>query len=301
MGTAGARGAAARVLPALTVLLLLLAAGALAGCGDPDEVGPPVALPPAGARLDYQLGGDHDPVPGEGPPGGVGVVVRDWHDGRPLPGAYSVCYVNAFQTQPDGDGTRPDERSAWPAHLLLGGLGEDPGWPGELLVDISTAARRAEAAAWLAPVLQTCADRGFDAVELDNLDSWTRFDGTPEQGRVPFGRDDAVAHAALLADRAHALGLAVAQKNTPQLTRYEARDVVGFDLAVAEECGRYRECGAYTALYGGAVLVVEYDDEGMARACDEVGTEVPVVRRDVGLSVPTSGSYVRRWCDDVSP
>lgn len=52
---------------------------------------------------------------------------------------------------------------------------------------------------------------------------------------------------------------------------------------------------------GDAVLAGEHDDEGRARACDEVGTEVPVVRRDAGLSVPTSGSYVARWCEAVSP
>ncbi len=137
---------------------------------------------------------------------------------------------------------------------------------------------------------------GFDAVELDNLDSWTRFDGTDAEGRVPFGRQDALAYAALLAEQAHGLGLAVAQKNAPDLTAHEVHDVVGFDLVVAEQCGRYDECDAYVALHGRAVLDVEYDDEGFETACTQVGTEVSVVRRDVGLSVPTSPGYRAAWC-----
>ena len=39
-------------------------------------------------------------------------------------GGYSICYVNAFQSQDDEDGVdRPDERSNWPAELLLSGAG----------------------------------------------------------------------------------------------------------------------------------------------------------------------------------
>ncbi len=92
-------------------------------------------------------------------------------------------------------------------------------------------------------MIETCARKGFAAVEYDNLDSWTRFDGTPRAGDVPFGKRQAIAFAALLTRRAHALGLAVAQKNTPSLTRREARRRIGFDFAIAEECARYAECG----------------------------------------------------------
>ena len=77
-----------------------------------------VALPPAGAGFDYQLGGGYPP------PAGVTVVARDRHD--PPAGDYSICYLNAFQTQ-------PGERRRWPRGLVLTRLGDDPGWPGELL------------------------------------------------------------------------------------------------------------------------------------------------------------------------
>ena len=61
-------------------------------------------------------------------------------------------------------------------------------------------------------MIETCARKGYDAVEYDNLDSWTRFDGTAREGDVPFGKAEAIAFAELLADRAHALGLAVGRR-----------------------------------------------------------------------------------------
>ena len=42
-------------------------------------------------------------------------------------------------------------------------------------------------------MIETCARKGFAAVEFDNLDSWTRFDGTDRAGEVPFDQGDAVA------------------------------------------------------------------------------------------------------------
>jgi Glycoside-hydrolase family GH114 len=128
--------------------------------------------PPADARFDYQIGGDYEP------PAGVTVVSRDWFAGEPLDDAagYSICYVNAFQTQPDeADVARSDERSQWPPELVLSDLGDDPNWEGEYLIDLSTAAKRAAAAEHVAPMIDTCAAKGFHAVELDNLDSWTRL------------------------------------------------------------------------------------------------------------------------------
>ena len=44
-------------------------------------------------------------------------------------------------------------------------------------------------------MIETCARKGFDAVEYDNLDSWTRFDDTPREGDVPFGKRAALAYA----------------------------------------------------------------------------------------------------------
>ncbi len=47
--------------------------------------------------VDYQLGGAYEP------PAGVGIVARDRHASA-VSGAYNICYVNAFQTQPQATG-----------------------------------------------------------------------------------------------------------------------------------------------------------------------------------------------------
>lgn len=244
---------------------------------------------PANRPFDYQIGEPYEPR------AGVEVVSRDWFDGEALADGYSICYVNAFQTQPDsGAVDRPDERSNWPDELVLGALGDDPEWGGEYLVDISTETSRRAAADWLAPMFHTCADKGFDAVELDNLDSWTRFDDTPLAGQVPFGAHEAAAFASLLTADIHALGLAAGQKNTVDLL--DQAPTIGFDFGVVEECGEYDECGDFAATYGGDFVAIEYGDEGFAAACASVGDLVSVVRRDVDVTAPGSDTYVHDEC-----
>ncbi|GAB3597482.1 endo alpha-1,4 polygalactosaminidase [Angustibacter peucedani] len=275
----------ARTLPALltAAVACLLAAGVLAPGPAAAATRPRV---PADATFDYQIGSAYRPR------AGVDVVSRDWFEGRPMGRGYSICYVNAFQTQDDDPSVdRPDERSRWPADLVLTRLGDDPSWGGEYLVDLSTSAKRSAAARWVQPMLQTCRRKGFQAVELDNLDSWTRFDGTPLESSVPFGQAQAVAYARLLTRAAHHLGLSVAQKNTPQLGRHVSREWIGFDLAVAEQCGRYAECRSYTYAFGNQVVDVEYDDVGYRRACRDVGARIGVVRRDRDVTAPGSSTY----------
>jgi hypothetical protein len=115
------------------------------------------AAPPENAGVDYQIGGDY-PLPD-----GVSVVSRDWFSGNPAPDpAYSICYVNAFQTQADERGTdRPDERSNWPRRLVLRKLGDDPNWGGEYLIDISTRGKRKRAARWVGQMIEGCAAKGL--------------------------------------------------------------------------------------------------------------------------------------------
>jgi hypothetical protein len=264
------------------VLCFALALAAPAGAATP---------PPVNAAFDYQIGGDY-PLPS-----GVRVVSRDWFAGDAPRGLYAICYVNAFQTQDDEPGVkRRDERSAWPQDLVLTTLGDDPNWGGEYLIDISTAAKRKRAARWIEPMIRTCARKGFDAVEYDNLDSWTRFDGTPREGDVPFGKASALAFAALITRRAHALGLAVGQKNTAELTRRQARRRVGFDFAIAEECGRYRECNAYRRVYGNHVIAIEYRRRDFRYTCRRVGERISVVLRDVNVTAPGSRTYRYDTC-----
>jgi endo-alpha-1,4-polygalactosaminidase (GH114 family) len=264
----------------VTLLALVLALAAPAPAG-----------PPPDAKFDYQIGGDYPLPPG------VEVVSRDWFIGSAVPAAYSICYVNAFQTQDDERGVdRPDERSNWPARLVLRRLGDDPNWGGEYLVDISSASKRARAADWVQQMIRVCADKGFDAVEYDNLDSWTRFDGTPVADRVPFGKEQAIRYAKALTKRAHALGLAVAQKNTLQLSRRQSRERIGFDFAIGEECARYRECGDWRPRFGNHVIDIEYRRSDFRRACRAIGSTVSVALRDVNVTRPGSRTYRYAAC-----
>lgn len=242
--------------------------------------------PPADANFDYQLAGDYEPPPG------VTVVSRDWFGGEALrtEGSYSICYVNAFQTQPDEvEVDRPDERANWPAEVVLSELGDDPNWAGEYLIDLRSNATRTEALHHVVPMIDTCANKGFDAVEFDNLDSWTRFE-------VPFGELEAVAYAAALTDHAHSRGLAVGQKNTPELGAEISLDVIGFDFAIAEECGVYDECEAYSDVFGDNVIAIEYSADGFDAACAAIGDHASVVRRDLEVTTPDSPTYVYDSC-----
>ncbi|KQS73302.1 endo alpha-1,4 polygalactosaminidase [Modestobacter sp. Leaf380] len=241
----------------------------LGGCAAPVQLDTPM-----GARVDYQLGGQYEPADG------VTGVVRDRTD-SPAPGLWSACYVNAFQTQPGTDDVPEDLL----LHDATGARVEDPDWPGEFLLDISTPAQRERVLTEVGGWFDGCAADGFDAVEPDNLDSWTR-----SQGLLTV--DHAVAMAGLLVRRAHAAGLTIAQKNAADLA---GRDL-GFDYAVTEQCQVYGECQVYTDAYGDLVLEVEYSDAAFDAACAARGTEVAVQRRDRDVSVPGTEGYVSRFC-----
>lgn len=237
-----------------------------------------VAAPPVHAGVDYQLGGAYTP------PKGVSVVSRD-HTASPATGLYNICYVNAFQAQPDA------ERD-WDADLLLrdrsGKVVMDEDW-GEAMLDISTPGKRARIAEKVDDWIDSCADKGFDAVEPDNYDSYTR---------APHGlltAADAEAFQTLLARHAHARHLAIAQKNTLELAKDRKR--VGLDFAVVEECGQYGECGSYVDAFGDHVIVVEYTEKGMAKACAGWGDRISVVRRDLDVTPSGHDGYVRETCD----
>lgn len=202
---------------------------------------------PTSGTFDYQLGGIYDSLPDS--QGRIDIVVRD-AGAAPLTEAYSVCYVNGFQTQ-------PDEAADWRDHadLLLhdaaGDLVVDPDWPEEHILDPSTADRRSQILDVIGPVIDGCAESGFDAVEIDNLDTADRFPDIDRTGALEL--------AAAYVDRAHAHGLSVAQKNAAELAD-TAHSQLGFDFAVAEECVAFDECAAYTEIYGDRVLGIEYPD-----------------------------------------
>lgn len=262
------------------LLALATALPALTGCGSggtgrkPSPKPAAVRLPPRHAGFDYQIGGAYPP------PTGVRIVSRDRSD-SPAPGLYNICYVNAFQAQ-------PEERSSWPADLLLrdaqGKVVIDEDWH-EPLLDLRTPAARARVAERVGRWIDGCARKGYDAVEPDNYDSYTR-------SRHLLDAADATAFMRLLVRHAHARHLAVGQKNAAELAG--RRKAVGLDFAVTEECGQYDECGVYAEAFDDRVVDIEYTDSGLRKARARWGGRLSIVRRDLDVSTPGGAGYVRK-------
>lgn len=262
----------------LGLLSLLIAIPALPANGaDPSEpegvTADRAALSPRfdpRTDVDYQLSGPHKE------PRHVGILVRDVN-AKPAPGRYNVCYVNGFQTQ-------PQMQKFWRKRmaLVLTRNGEpvvDEAW-GEWLLDLRTDSNRKRLAKIVGRWTDDCARKGFDAVEFDNLDSYTRSYGM-------LKRSQAKAYAKLLIRDAHRVGLRVGQKNLADLNGSK----IGYDFAIAESCARYRECGNYTRYYGRQVLMIEYQRSSFDRGCRRFGHRVPIVLRDRALTPKGRHAY----------
>jgi hypothetical protein len=242
-----------------------------------------ITLPPANGRFDYQIGGDYKPL------ASVKIVDRD-RTAKPAAGFYNICYINAFQTQAYQDGW-------WKAHhpnLLLrnaaGKLIEDPGWPGEIILNTATPRDRAALAKVEDRWLDGCKAKGFQGVEPDNLDSNTR-----SHGRLT--RADDFAFATLLIRHAHSAGLAIAQKNSAEQSAKGRK--LGFDFAIAEECQVFTECSFYLKAYGAEVFEIEYTDNGRAAyktACAKRGARISIILRDRDVTPRGSKRYFYKAC-----
>jgi hypothetical protein len=241
-----------------------------------------ITLPPVNGKFDYQIGGPYTPA------ADVAIVDRD-HTEAPVAGKYNICYINAFQTQ-------PGESASWPSGLLLRNasnqLVEDPGWPGEYILDTRTAANRSAILAVLGPWLQDCKNRGYAAIEPDNLDSYTR-----SQGLMTMANNQAMA--TLLAADAHARGLAIAQKNDTDIAPV-GKSQIGFDFAIVEECQPFSECAVFTSVYSTQVYEIEYTDGGglsnFNAACTARGATISITYRDRDVVPLGTGGYVFQSC-----
>lgn len=153
-----------------------------------------------------------------------------------------ICYVSAGSWED----WRPD--AARFPRSVLGRRYE--GWPGERWLDI----RRIDL---LAPImlarLDLCRAKGFDGVELDNVDAYTNKTG------FALSANDQLRYNAWLANEARARGLAVGLKNDPgqinALLPY-------FDWALAESCFAQGWCAVLKPFVaaGKAVFAAEYTD-----------------------------------------
>ncbi len=155
-------------------------------------------------------------------------------------GRKAICYVNAGAVED----FRPD-RAAFPRAVQ----GAQDGWPGERLLDI----RRLDV---LGPIMAArfdmCRQKGFDAVEADLVDTFAEDSG------FPLTAADQLAYNRMLADLAHARGLAIGLKNDLD----QVADLVDvFDFAINEQCFQYDECDELTPFVRAhkAVFTAEYE------------------------------------------
>lgn len=152
-----------------------------------------------------------------------------------------VCYISAGSVEK----WRPDA-GRFPERIIGKRL---EGWAGERWLDVR---RRGVLRDIMQQRVQMCADKGFDAVEFDNVDGWSNRTGFPLRG------SDQLRYNVMLANLAHAAGLSAFLKNDVEQIR---RLLPYFDMALNEECFSYDECDLLLPFLdaGKAVFHVEYE------------------------------------------
>ena len=175
-----------------------------------------------------------------------------------------ICYLSAGSWED----WRPDAGS-FPSAVL----GKTNGWPGERWLDI-------RALDVLMPIMEArfdlCRAKGFDAVEVDNVDGYANNSGFALTGT------DQLTYNRRLAQAAHERCLAIALKNDVDQI---AALVDDFDLAINEECAAYNECGTLKPFIsaGKAVLHAEYDLDP-AKFCPTSATlKLSSIRKNLDL------------------
>ena len=96
-----------------------------------------------------------------------------------------------------------------------------------------------------------CAEKGFDAIEPDNIEAFSNRSG------FPITASEQLVFNEWVAQEAHSLGLAVLQKNDGEQS---ATLAPFFDGALSEQCNQYRECESFAPYLtaGKPVLNAEY-------------------------------------------
>lgn len=163
-------------------------------------------------------------------------------------GKRTICYLSAgtLETWRPDAGRFPEE--------VVGKAMEE--WDEELWLDV----RRPDV---LLPIMATrmdeCAEKGFDAVEPDNVDGYGNDTG------YPLLAEDQRRHNRTVAQLAHERGLAVALKNdVDQIAELDP----DFAFAINEECFAYDECEAYEPFTTAGKVVFDVESEDVRDSCE---------------------------------
>ena len=180
-------------------------------------------------------------------------------------GRHVACYLDAGTLEPG----RPDSAD-FPADAVGKEL---PDWPGERWLDV----RRLDVlGAILERRLDLCRQKGFDAVEPDNVDAYANDSGFPltSADQLRFNR--------FLARAAHARGLSVGLKNDLDQAATLEPD---FDWALNEQCFQYHECDRLQPFVraGKAVFVAEYELDTATFCPQARATGVMAMRKRLAL------------------
>ena len=136
-----------------------------------------------------------------------------------------ICYMDAgvYETyRPDVAAFRALTPRIWGA--------ADAGWAGSYWLDIR---RISDLEPIMKARFQICKDKGFDAIEPDEITGWSNDSG------FPLTYADQIAYNRAVAGWAHAIGMSIGLKGDLE----QAHDLVhDFDWTLNEQCYEYSEC-----------------------------------------------------------
>jgi hypothetical protein len=155
-------------------------------------------------------------------------------------------HVNCYIDVGTWESYRPDAKE-FPKSVLGR---KDGHWKGERWLDIRQLSI-------LEPIMtarfQMCAQKGFDAVDPDNIDGYENKTG------FKITAQDQLTYDEWVAQEVHSLNIAVDQKNDNDQVK-DLRPY--FDFAVLEQCYQQKYCGQFTPYTDDNVLVVDIEYHG---------------------------------------
>ena len=170
--------------------------------------------------------------------------VRAWRDA----GIFPICYVNVGAVE-----DWRSDRNQFPPDSIGNAYW---GWPGEYWLNIRRFERFSDV---ILARFDLCRDKGFLAIEPDNIDAYEADETNKETG-FDLSRKDQLLYVNWLIEQAHARGLAIGQKNAPDLVP-ELVDKMDFALLEsAYRLGFMEDFEPYAEM-NKPVFAVEYLDE----------------------------------------